>query len=244
MLLRREKELWERERRLLLRERDLGRRTSGVETAATSPVLATGGIRGIKELLPEFDATDNTFWRWRQQLELLRNFYGLDENSMRILITSRLKGVALTWFYSRAEHVILTVDDLLDKMKQIFDLGKLSLCRNFESRVWKRDESFCDYYHDKVVLANRVPIVEDELLDYLIDGVTDENLHESFRRISPALLVLYFALDPRLQRCVRYVSFLCVLLVSACRTISSQLRYWYRVDHCGCFLSQRHVFVL
>lgn len=42
----------------------------------------------------------------------------------------------------------------------MFDLwpGKLSLRREFEVRVWKGDEQFCDYYQEKVILANRIPI--------------------------------------------------------------------------------------
>lgn len=99
---------------------------------------------------------------------------------MRILIISRLREGALVWFHSRAEHVTLAIDDLLEEMKQMFDLrpGKLSLRREFEARVWKGDEPFCDYYRDKVVLANRVV---DELLDYLVEEITNMNLRNQAR---------------------------------------------------------------
>lgn len=66
-------------------------------------------------------------------------------------------------------------------MKQTFDLRprKLHLRREFEARVWKAEESFADYYHEKTILANRVPIVEDELLDYLVEGITDLRLQKT-----------------------------------------------------------------
>jgi len=68
-------------------------------------------------------------------------------------------------------------------MQQMFDLrpGKLSLRKEFEARVWKTEEPFCDYYHEKMILANRVPIAEDELLDYLVEGITDMRLQNQAR---------------------------------------------------------------
>lgn len=142
-----------------------------------------GGIKGIKELLPDFEATDNTFWRWKSQLELLRETYWLGENATRILIGSRLKGRALSWFYSKTEHLTLSIEDLLKEMQQMFDLrpGKLALRKKFEARVWKGDEPFCNYYHEKMILANRVPVAKDELLDYLIEGIINVNLRNQIR---------------------------------------------------------------
>ncbi|XP_025265893.1 uncharacterized protein LOC112638423 [Camponotus floridanus] len=184
LLLRREREILEREQQLLRREIEIMKSAASTPTITSGSVIsAFDGVRGIKELLPEFDAADGTFWRWRQQLELLRRTYQLDDNSTRVLIGSRLRGRALSWFYSRAEHVTLGLEDLLREMESMFDLrpGKLSLRREFEARVWKGDEQFCDYYHEKVILANRIPIAEDELLDYIIEGVTDPRLQSQAR---------------------------------------------------------------
>lgn len=68
----------------------------------------------------------------------------------------------------------------------MFDLrpGKLALRREFESRVWRGGEPFCDYYHDKMILANRIPIAEDEILDYLIEGVMDQRLQNQARMMN------------------------------------------------------------
>lgn len=57
----------EREHQLLRREIKLMRRSPATTTSG-SVISAVGDVRGIKELLPEFDATDGTFWRWRRAM--------------------------------------------------------------------------------------------------------------------------------------------------------------------------------
>jgi len=58
--------------------------------------------------------------------------------------------------------------------------GKLTRRKEFEAYIWKAEESFCDYYHKKVILANRVLIAE-ELLDYFIEGLVDIRLQNQAR---------------------------------------------------------------
>lgn len=72
---------------------------------------------------------------------------------------------------------------LLREIERMFDHhpGKLAFRREFKSRVWRSDESFYDYYYKKKILANRVPIAEDELLDYIIEEVTDMRLQNQVR---------------------------------------------------------------
>jgi hypothetical protein len=36
-------------------------------------------------------------------------------------------------------------------------------------RKWEKGESFSDYIHQKIILGNRVPIAEEELVGYIID---------------------------------------------------------------------------
>lgn len=80
----------------------------------------------------------------------------------------------------------MTIEELLQEMDQMFDLrpGKLALRREFESWTWKGGEPFCDYYHDKMILVNRIPVAEDEIIDYLIEGVPDQRLQNQARLMS------------------------------------------------------------
>lgn len=87
MLLHRERELWESERRVFQQQLEMLRCSPSITGASTSGSTMTGGVRNIKELLPDFDGSDNTFWRWKQQLQLLRYSHFLDESETRILIS-------------------------------------------------------------------------------------------------------------------------------------------------------------
>jgi len=45
------------------------------------------------------------------------------------------------------------------------------LHERFRKCKWERNETFSDYMHQKIILANRVPIAEKQLLGYIIDGI-------------------------------------------------------------------------
>ena len=186
-LMRRERELLQREIELLRREQAMVRRGSSPPLSnaenTTSNARTNISIRAIGDLLSDFDGTVNTFWKWEQQIELLRVSYKLDENASRVLVSSKLKGRAANWFHSKAENLTLSIEDLLKEMRSMFDHrpSKVALRKEFEARTWKQAESFTSYYHDKVILANRVPISKDELIDYLIDGVSDTQLQNQAR---------------------------------------------------------------
>ncbi|XP_076666309.1 uncharacterized protein LOC143367925 [Andrena cerasifolii] len=76
-----------------------------------------------------------------------------------------------------------TVTDLLNEWQRIFDNlpNKAALRKEFEKRSWQRDESFCEYYFGKVTLANKVTVDQDELVDLIIDGISDIRLRDQAR---------------------------------------------------------------
>jgi len=55
------------------------------------------------------------------------------------------------------------------------------MCKKFEERKWKREETFNNYVHEKVILGNRVPIDDDEISEYIIDGIPDPILRDQAR---------------------------------------------------------------
>lgn len=89
-LLRRERELLVREIQILQRQRD-GSSTTGSDNGVPA-LQPTIGVRTIADLLPEFAGETNDFYNWKQQLELLRGTYRLDDNITKILISLRLRG--------------------------------------------------------------------------------------------------------------------------------------------------------
>jgi len=59
--------------------------------------------------------------------------------------------------------------------------SKLELRRSFEKRLWQSTESFSSYYHAKIILANKASIVQDEVVDYLIDGKLESRMRDQAR---------------------------------------------------------------
>ncbi|XP_026829998.1 serine/arginine-rich splicing factor RS2Z32-like [Ooceraea biroi] len=68
-------------------------------------------------------------------------------------------------------------------MSGIFDHrpNKLALRKEFENRLWRKDESFCDYVFEKTTLANRITVDPEELIDLMIDGIPDTRLRDQAR---------------------------------------------------------------
>ncbi|XP_015602065.1 uncharacterized protein LOC107271021 [Cephus cinctus] len=99
------------------------------------------------------------------------------------MIGTRLKGRASEWFHSKPEHVEMTSDVLLDELRGMFyhRPNKIVMRRRFEERMWKKNETFHDYVHEKTIMANRIAIPDGEILDYIIDGIPDPNLRDLAR---------------------------------------------------------------
>lgn len=183
--------LLRQERDLLRCELDLARREAELRDRARvnreeSPVLnkhSNFNIRAIKDLLSEYDGSGSDYCKWEQQVTLLRDAYALEEGAVRLLTSTRLKGKALNWFHSRPEHLALSTTHLLDEMRKMFDHrpSKLMLRKEFERRTWRVGEMFNEYCHEKIILANRIPIDSNEIIDYVIEGVTDPALQDQAR---------------------------------------------------------------
>lgn len=77
----------------------------------------------------------------------------------------------------------MSLDDLLQEMGNIFDhpMGRMELRRKFETREWKKEESFNEYWHDKIILGNRISLQENELIEYLVDGIPSDVLRNQAR---------------------------------------------------------------
>lgn len=182
-LVQQELELLKRERDLMRREIDLLRREQQVTTEHMRSDEANSatniGIRALSDLLSDFNGYDN-FETWEQQVNLLRASYKLNDSAVRVLISSKLKGKALSWFHSKPEHLTYDVSELLESMKSMFHHrpSKLLLRKEFESRQWKSGERFTEYYHDKIILGNQISIDDEEMVDYIIDGITDRQLRD------------------------------------------------------------------
>lgn len=182
-LSRREMELISRERDLMQREIELLRRENDMLRASPRSSLSTVSrttlnIKNVSDLFSECNGFGDDFERWKAQVNLLRDTYDLDENAAKILVGSKLRGKAADWYFSLVEHLSMRVDRLMEKMGTMFNqsLSRLERKLQFENRVWQKKESFSDYCHDKVIKGNKVPIAEEEMVDYIIEGIPSKTL--------------------------------------------------------------------
>jgi len=136
----------------------------------------------VKELIGEFDGNARNYDAWEKQIKLVRKC-SLDDLKMKTIICNKLRGKSLKWYYSRTDCIELSVEDLLKELRKIFDLrlNKLQLRREFGERKWKSFETFIDYLYDKITMGNLVSISEDELSNYLVDGISDSSLQSQAR---------------------------------------------------------------
>lgn len=55
----------------------------------------------------------------------------------------------------------MPINRLLEELKAMFShrQNKVVMRKQFEDRTWRRGEAFSEYLHDKVILANHVPMM-------------------------------------------------------------------------------------
>lgn len=191
-ICRREKEIAERELELarreiaVLRERqDVDRvvpgqreeASAGGGGGATAVSHPRSSLMAIADLLADFDGSGD-FNTWEKQVRLLKTTYRLNDEYAKILIGMRPKKKALEWFHSKPEFISMSFDGLVGELRMMFGYrqNKVVIRKNFETRIWKRDETFREYVHEKLILGNRVPIGADEIVHYVIDGIPDNVL--------------------------------------------------------------------
>lgn len=59
--------------------------------------------------------------------------------------------------------------------------SRLTVRRKFENRIWKKEESFHEYLHGKIIMGNRVPVDEVELFEHITNGIPDIALRDQAR---------------------------------------------------------------
>lgn len=71
------------------------------------------------------------------------------------------------------EYLGKTPNELLLDMRTMFDqkLPKIDLWSVFEKRSWEVSEHFKEYVHNKIIIVNRIPIDNEEIIDYLLEGI-------------------------------------------------------------------------
>lgn len=109
-------------------------------------------ITAIADLLNNFNGKSGDFEVWEKQIKLLKSTYKLEDETVKLLFGMRLKGRALEWLHSKPEYITMTFDQLLDELRAMFyrRQSKIVMRKKFEERVWKKEETFHEYFHEKL----------------------------------------------------------------------------------------------
>ncbi|XP_071553456.1 uncharacterized protein [Temnothorax nylanderi] len=150
-----------------LRERNLS--TAGVKADLIKRLMEAdpdGNWMSVDDLTGEEERRD-------AQLQLERDRAELEVIRYRREIELAMAAIA----------AIQRIGDILSNERQLWRErpSKVDRLKKFESRVWQPNESFNNYYHKKLILGNLVPIEEDDLLDYLTEGILDKTLRNQAR---------------------------------------------------------------
>lgn len=182
-------ELRQQMRRILSENSQLKRAEKKTTTAA-SPMISysnsnsTGNASNmlhsvVKDMLPEFDG-QTAANMWVNQLKVVAETFDLNDNLIRMLLMSKLKGNAQSWLYASSSRINVDVEVLLNQLTEAFGAkqNKIMLRRLFEDRKWKQSENFATYYNEKILLAAPIQLDAEELLDNVIEGIPDESLRQ------------------------------------------------------------------
>lgn len=135
-------------------------------------------------MLANFSGEDgDCFSHWEGQLKNFIAAYNLEDNNTRVLISCRFKGKALKWFHSWPDLMTVPPSQLIKEMGEMFvdHTSRVTRKRAFEARKWLTSETFQQYLHEKTIMANKISMEEEELLDCLINGIPDVNLRSQAR---------------------------------------------------------------
>ncbi|XP_076278424.1 uncharacterized protein LOC143208164 [Lasioglossum baleicum] len=181
-LLRRERDLAEEEVLLLRRELEILRVTPRETSRSPMPSMSTKW-RDIKDMVANYDGISYDYHVWEKQIKQLIQNYALPDGTAKALVCNKLAAKVLKWYHTRSDCVEMSCENLLVEIKKMFGrrATPLSLRKDFEARKWAPGEVFADYVHDKITMANRVPVADNELIDYVIDGIPNESYRTQAR---------------------------------------------------------------
>lgn len=170
-----ERELLEREVDLLRRELTVARMMNGnvseTNSSRSESVVSRDNVNrinlpAIADMLGPFEEKTEGCDSWVKRLVFLKESFNLDDAAGKALVSMQLKGKAADWLYSKPEFIRGTFDDLVSEIKSMYlnKKSKLSMLRTFEYRVWKPSETFREYAHDKIILANELSLDQSETI--------------------------------------------------------------------------------
>ncbi|CAG9773419.1 unnamed protein product [Ceutorhynchus assimilis] len=128
----------------------------------------------ISSLVSEFSGSEDVV-AWFQCIDAIKIAYKVSEDMLKLVIINKLTGTAKRWFHSCPSNAALTLSRLELEMTRMFKCqeDRLAIMKKFEARRWRRNEKFCEYYFDKILMGKQLNLADTDLVNYLIEGFDD-----------------------------------------------------------------------
>lgn len=139
----------------------------------------------IAALLPPFNGFSDDVERWLDGVEAVQNAYQVPESIVKLIAVGKLENEAKKWYQSKVTHITMEWENFKEELKAMFKkrVNKVEAVREFEKRRWGRNESFPAYFAEKVRLGNIAGLNDDDIKEYMIDGI-DNVMLQNFVRIN------------------------------------------------------------
>ncbi|XP_062703062.1 uncharacterized protein LOC134287772 [Aedes albopictus] len=138
----------------------------------------------ISALLPDFSgSTQENVNHFINIVQHTKQVFKISEEIMKLLVFKCLKGNAQVWFTSSPELMSMEFEDFLASLKMTFVLHEslFQVRKRLESRKWRENETFGQYCCEKRILAVPLRLRESEFVEYLVEGIPDQQLKNQAR---------------------------------------------------------------
>ena len=117
-------------------------------------------------------------------LENTKQALNIDDFIMKLVVIRNLKANALSWLHSQADFMTKDYAEIIRSLKVFFDrpINTFEIRKRLEKKTWSGlFETFADYCQAKKVLAQKLKMPDQELVDYIVEGILDPVLKNQAR---------------------------------------------------------------
>lgn len=136
------------------------------------------------ESIPAFDPEKSkiTARQWLEMLEQFSQANNWTEPNLIYHMQSRLRGSAKAW-YDSLDNYLKSWEEWKRELEENFPSEQdLSVClREIMNRNKRKDESYKDYYFDKIRLLRPCKLLAEQAVNFIIDGFEYESIKHSAR---------------------------------------------------------------
>lgn len=154
-------------------------RTAGGTKCAVPAVQ----LNEISSVLPFFSGvSDENVDYFISVIQHTKTVFAVDDEIMKLVILKQLKGGAQIWSMSM-NLLSKEYGEVIEILKNTFATNENTyvLRKKLDMRKWRSNESFQEYSTEKRILAGPLKLEEEELIDYLIEGIPDQVLRNQAR---------------------------------------------------------------